>query len=49
MVLPSVLGDWEFRDEVEFVEDEAGGGLPFLFFNFFNLFLPLRIAASKAF
>lgn len=48
MVLLSFLGDWEFRDEVEFVEDKASGGMPFLFFNFCNLLLPPRIAATRA-
>ena len=32
MVLLSVLGDWESGDKVGFVEEEASGDLPFLFF-----------------
>lgn len=30
MVLPSFLGDWETQDEMEFVEEEAYWGMPFL-------------------
>lgn len=48
MVLLSVLGCWELRDKVGFVEEEVNGHLSILFFSFWDLFLPPRIAASKA-
>lgn len=48
MVLLSVLGCWELRDKVGFVEEEVNGDLSILFFSFWDLFLRPRIAASKA-
>lgn len=41
MVLLSVLGGGKINNEVEFVEEEACGGLSFLFFSFWDFLLPL--------
>lgn len=41
MVLHSVLGHWESRDKMGFVEEEASGDLSFLFLGFWDFFLPV--------
>ena len=48
MVLHSILGGGETEDEVVFVEEEANWGMPFLLLCFWDLFLPLWVAAPKA-
>jgi hypothetical protein len=47
MVLHSILGYWKTEHEMEFVEEETYGGMPFLFFSFWDVVLPIRIAASQ--
>lgn len=47
MVLHSILGYWKTQHEVGFVEEETDGGVPFLFFSFWDFVLPVWITASQ--
>lgn len=46
MVLHSFLGGWETEDKVEFVEEEDGWSMSFLFLSFWNLLLLFWFAAN---
>lgn len=48
MVLLGVLGGGETTNKVDFVEEEAFGGLSFTFFNLPDLLLPVGKSVTEA-